>query len=205
MLILPSFPGTHEGDALDILLILTANGCVILSKLVILHPFASLALTVYTFALNPLNEPVVLFVPLGKSVYVIVPLPPDAATLILAFDPPKQLTLVEFVRPQTNCVGCVITNVVLVVHPFASVTVTVYVPANFPVKTPVLFTIAPGCNVYEYATVPPVALVLILPVAVPLHVTGVVVALTQLNAARGCVITLRIELVHPAMSFTVTV
>ena len=52
---------------------------------------------------------------------------------------------------------------------------------------------------------PPVAVVLILPVAVPLHVTGVVVALTQLNGASGCVITLITEFVQPSTSFTVTV
>jgi hypothetical protein len=134
----------------------------------------------------------------------MIPEPPIVDAVILPVAVALHNAFVPTTLLHARTVGCVITNVVLVVHPFTSVTVTVYEPANFPVKTPVLFTIEPGCNVYEYATVPPVALVLILPVAVPLHVTGVVVALTQLNAARGCVITFRIELVHPAMSFTVT-
>ena len=109
---------------MDILLILTANGCVILSKLVILQPFASLALTVYTLALNPLNEPVVLFVPIVKSVYVIVPLPPDAAILILPFDPPKQLTLFCPLKFTARRLGSARVICFKTVQPFESVTVT---------------------------------------------------------------------------------
>ena len=50
----------------------------------------------------------------------------------MPFDPPLQLTG-EAAQFITNAVGCVTTDVQVAEHPFASVTVTVYVPAGLPV------------------------------------------------------------------------
>ena len=88
----------------------------------------------------------------------MIPEPPVVDEAILPVAEALHNAFVPTTLLHARTVGCVITNVVLVVHPFASVTVTVYAPAFFPVKIPVLFTLEPGCNVYEYATVPPVAL-----------------------------------------------
>ena len=54
-----------------------------------------------------------------------------AVTLAVPFDPPKQATGVAL-QLAANCVGWVTTDSQVDVHPFASVTVTVYVPAVSP-------------------------------------------------------------------------
>ena len=58
-------------------------------------------------------------------------MPPPAVTLAVPFDPPLQLTGVAL-QLITNAVGCVTTDVQVAVHPLASVTATVYVPAALP-------------------------------------------------------------------------
>ena len=61
-------------------------------------------------------------------------MPPPAVTLAVPFDPPLQLTGVAL-QLITTAVGCVITDVQVAEQPFASVTVTVYVPSvNPPVE-----------------------------------------------------------------------
>ena len=58
-------------------------------------------------------------------------MPPPAVTLAVPFDPPLQLTGVAL-QLITTAVGCVTTDVQVAEQPFASVTVTVYVPAANP-------------------------------------------------------------------------
>ena len=58
-------------------------------------------------------------------------MPPPAVTLAVPFDPPLQLTGVAL-QLITTAVGCVTTDVQVAEQPFASVTVTVYVPAVNP-------------------------------------------------------------------------
>ena len=58
-------------------------------------------------------------------------MPPVAVTLALPLLPPKQLTLVVAVAVAANAdAGCVIATLAVAVHPFASVMVTVYEPAE---------------------------------------------------------------------------
>ena len=79
----------------------------------------------YVPAVSPLTKAVV---PPVLQVNVLEPVPPTAKALADPFEPPLQLTLVTVVEAVT-AVGCVIVTLAVVVHVFASVTVTVYVPA----------------------------------------------------------------------------
>ena len=64
-------------------------------------------------------------------------MPPPAVTLAVPFDPPLQLTGVAL-QLIINAVGCITTDVQVAVHPLASVTVTVYVPAALPLIVDVI-------------------------------------------------------------------
>ena len=83
----------------------------------------------------------------GNNENVMIPEPPvvDAVILPVAVALHNAFVLTTLLHART--VGCVITTIVESVHPLTSVTVTVYVPANFPVYEPVVFTTAPGCKV----------------------------------------------------------
>ena len=59
-------------------------------------------------------------------------MPPLAVTLAVPSLPPKQLTGVEVHEAETDDEGSVTIASQVAVHPFASVTVTVYVPAVNP-------------------------------------------------------------------------
>ena len=79
-----------------------------------------------------------------------------------------------------TAVGCPITAVAVLVHPFASVTVTVYVPAASAlavVPVPPL-----GAHEYVYGDVPPVAVTVAVPVDPPKQIASV---LTVLAANTG--------------------
>ena len=58
-------------------------------------------------------------------------MPPVAVTLAVPLLPPKQLTGVAL-HVAANCAGSVTIDSQVAVHPLASVTVTVYVPAVKP-------------------------------------------------------------------------
>ena len=105
MVILASLPGTQDGIVFVIDVMSKAAGCVMMTAVDILHPLASVALMVYVFAFNPLNDPFVLVIPDGKIVYVMIPVPPEAKVLILPSEFPKQFTLILLVDNHTNCVG----------------------------------------------------------------------------------------------------
>ena len=96
--------------------------------------------------------------------------------------PPLHDTLVE-VELKTIALGCVIVALACAVHPFASVTVTLYVPAGKPVKSS---PVDPLLHTQLYAAVPPLTVKLIDPVEAPLHDTFVPTALAV--KAFGCVI-----------------
>ncbi len=71
--------------------------------------------------------------------------------------------------PANAAAGSVITIVLLAVQPILSVTVTVYVPA---VRLEAVAAVpAPRVQLYVYGAVPPLATIVALPVAVPLHAT----------------------------------
>ena len=62
--------------------------------------------------------------------------------MALPLQPPKQLTLVLTTAFTNNCEGSVIVKVVVAVHPFTSVPVTVYVVAHKLPNTPTIFWVA---------------------------------------------------------------
>jgi hypothetical protein len=100
----------------------TGVGCVIVYVRVMVQPFASVTVTVYVPAARPVaEEPVP---PLGAHEYVYGAVPPEATTVAEPVVPPLQSTFTcEPVVASAG--GCVMLNVLVVVQPFASVTVTV--------------------------------------------------------------------------------
>jgi hypothetical protein len=92
-------------------------------------------------------------------------------------------------------------NVLVVVQPFASVTVTVYVPAQRPV---VVAAVPPeGAHEYVYGAVPPEATTVAEPVHWPLQ--RMFTCEPVVVIAGGCVIVYVLVIVHPFASVTVTV
>ena len=77
-------------------------------------------------------------------------------------------------------------NVCAAVHPFASVTVQVHVPAVKPVTLAVPSPVGlPGVQLYEYAVVPPETVTLAAPLLPALHDTFVCEATATASAAAG--------------------
>jgi hypothetical protein len=104
-----------------------AGGCVMLNVRVIEQPFASVMVQVYVPAHLPVAVPPV--PPLGAHEYVYGAVPPEGTTVALPVHAPLHKTFTcDCVA--VNAGGCVMLNVRVVVHPFASVTVTVYVPIH---------------------------------------------------------------------------
>jgi len=59
--------------------------------------------------------------------------PPETVKLAAPVELPKQITFVPAMLALSAATGCVIVAFTCAVHPFASVTVNVYVPADKPV------------------------------------------------------------------------
>ena len=72
---------------------------------------------------------------------------------------------------ETNKIGkgCTKSTVLLILHPLASVAVTVYVPTIKELKVPLLLVRFNGAKWYRKGPLPPVAKALIPPVLPPLH------------------------------------
>jgi hypothetical protein len=81
---------------------------------------------------------------------------------------PKHNTFTFVVVNVIGFCGCVIVALVVSVHPFASVTTTLYVPAA---KFCGSCTVDPFDHTYVYGVVPPVGVKLMLPVLFPKHNT----------------------------------
>jgi hypothetical protein len=104
-----------------------AGGCVIVNEEVIEQPAGELIVHVYVPAQSPVAVAPV--PPLGAHEYVYVPLPPDATTVALPVHAPLHVTF------TCDCVAVIAGGSVIVivrepVHPFASTTLIVYVPAH---------------------------------------------------------------------------
>ena len=101
-----------------------------------------------------------------------------------------------------TCVGCVMVAVAVRVHPFASVTVTVYVPFASPVA------VAPvppdGAQLYVYPPAPPPAVTVAEPFVPPKQETFVVAVIFAVTCV-GCEIVVVAVCVHPPASVTSTV
>ncbi len=94
--------------------------------------------------------------------------PPVAVTVAEPLFPPLQVMLFCPEIKAVKAVGCVIVTLVVRVQPFASVTVTVYVPAVNPVA---VAAVCPPVQAYVYGAVPPLAVTVAAPVLAPLHNT----------------------------------
>jgi hypothetical protein len=169
---------------------------------VVTQAFASVTVTVYVPALSPVAiAPVP---PAGAHEYVYPPAPPLATTVADPFAPPEQETFVcEPVVPMAD--GCVMLNVPVDEHAFASVTVTVHVPAVSPVT---LFVPSPaglpGVQSSVSVPVPPLAVTLAEPLLPPLHETFVWP--TGVTTIAGGAVRLKVAVpVQAFASVTVTV
>ena len=75
--------------------------------------------------------------------YVKVPVPPLAVTLAVPVAAPLHNTFTPVHVALTAVAGCKIVALTVAVHPLASVTVTVYVPAARPVRSSVVTVLPP--------------------------------------------------------------
>ena len=148
----------------------------------------------------PLNAP-----DIPVTEYVIGPVPPVVAPIVNdPFDAPH----VALVGVNARAVGPALLLIVVFdvkVHPFASFTITVYVPAARPVKLVVALKPAgPGDTEYVYAETPPVTAPIVNePLAVPqLELVGV--SVTAVGPPLLLIVVLVVN-VQPFASFTITV
>ena len=126
--------------------------------------------------------------------------PPVALAEADPSDPPKQLTLLSSAVAATSTAGCVIVALAVVVHPLASVTVTVYVPGP---RFVAVATDAPVDHAYEYAGVPPDPAPVAVPSLAPVQLTLVTVV-EAVSKVGSDIRTVSVS-VHPFASVTVTV
>ena len=126
-------------------------------------------------------------------------MPPPANTDAVPLDPPKQLTGVAL-HEAVTAVGVPTVDWHVKVHPLASVTVTVYVPAVNPLIDEVIAVVL---HRYEYPGVPPPAVTLAVPLDPPKQLTAV--ALHEAVTAVGEPTVDWHVNVHPLASVTVTV
>jgi len=143
------------------------------------QPFASVAVTVYVPAVSPVAlaevEP-------EDQTKVFVPVPPVAEAVADPFDPPLHDTFVGVpTLVVTPVAGCVMVVVSVSVHPLASVTVTVYVPAVN--EEAVAEEPPPPDHAYVLVPVPPVAEAVADPLEPPKQDTFVVVPMLATRAA----------------------
>ena len=130
------------------------------------------------------------------------PVPPEAAIVAAPLLPALQETFVCETVFTTIAVGCVIVNVLLAEHAFASVTVQVYVPA---IKPEAVIPVPPnGVQLYVNAPVPPEADIVAAPLLPALQETFVCeTAFTTIT--DGCVIVNVLDAAQPFASVTVQV
>lgn len=165
---------------------------------VMVQPFASVTVTTYAPAPNPVG-----FAPLpdGVHAYEYGPVPPvtvmDAAPLLL----PHVAGVADVVAASAG--GCVILKVRVAVHPPGfDVTVTVYTPAHNPVAEEPVPPL--GAHEYVYDPGPPEAVTEAAPVQAPLHNTFVCVPVVV--SAGGCVMLyVCVAVQPPGLDVTVTV
>ena len=132
---------------------------------------------------------------LHKIAYGAVP--PPETTAADPSDPPKHVASVADSNPVRSA-GSVTMACVTPVQPFASVTVTVYVPAErFIIEGDCA---PPGFQSYVYGEVAPCALTVAVPSAPPKQLTGVVRLFTT-NGAGSVILKTNVD-VQPLTSVT---
>jgi hypothetical protein len=138
----------------------------------------------------------------GLHAYTNGPVPPLVVCAALPLFSPLHNTFAVAAAAIVNTLGCVTTVLVVAEHPWASFTVTVYVPAvSFDTDCVVA---PPGNHAYVYGLVPPFALSIIIAFFPPLHDTFVNVYAGMLNAFGWVIVTAAVTLV-PQLSLSVTV
>jgi hypothetical protein len=128
----------------------------------------------------------------------VPPLPAALAVPVLA---PKHKTFVCVGTDAVNAdAGCVTVVVAVAVHPFASVTVTVYVLAASPVAVAALPPEGAQLYVYPDPTVPPLPDAFAVPLLPPKQDTLVCVGMEAASAEAGCVIVIVVVPGQPLLS-----
>ena len=127
--------------------------------------------------------------------------PPAGTTVAIPLASPLHTTGASSPAIQVNATGSVIVTSQVVVQPFISVTVTTCKPAVSIVAVTVVSALSQA-NVY--GAVPPAGTTVAIPLASPLHTTGVSSPAIQVNATGSVIVTSQV-VVQPFMSVTVTV
>jgi hypothetical protein len=120
---------------------------------------------------------------------VYVPDPPTAEDVADPLHKPAQVTLPDTTGFPSTWVGVLTITVLVSLHPFASFTVTVYVPAHNPVMDGVVCP--PGAHEYVYPGVPPPAITEAVPLHNPKQVTSVELETTD-NGVGWLMVTLAV-------------
>ena len=129
VLILPVLPPLHFTLVTELIETVSPPVLLTMAVAVTVHAFASVTVTVYDPALKPVA--VALVCPPGAHAYVYGVVPPPAVAVALPLLLPQEAGIVEVLT--VNTAGWVIVAEAVFVQLFASVTVTVYVPALKPV------------------------------------------------------------------------
>ena len=128
-------------------------------------------------------------------------MPPVAVTVAEPVLIPLHSTFVWAVIEAVNWDGSVITTKVLEIQPFASVAVTLYVPAVRPVAVADAW---PLFHKYVIVPVPPVPAAVAEPFEPPKQLTFTEAEIVTATALAGCVIVTLAVSVQPFESVTVT-
>jgi hypothetical protein len=136
----------------------------------------------------------------GVHMYVYGAVPPVGVIVAVPLFAPKQVMFVEEIVAASTA-GSVTVKDCVPVQPFASVTVSVYVPAQRPVA---VAEVPPdGAQLYVYAGVPPITVEVMLPLHTPKQETFVTEP--EMMIGVGSVMMNVCVVVQPFASVTVTV
>lgn len=196
----PLFPPLQLTLVCELILLLSAEGCVKLTVCVVEQLLLSVIVQVYVPAANEFAVAAV--PPAGAQLYEYGVVPPVTETVADPFVPPLQLIFVCALIVAERPDGCVIETVCVFTHELLSVIVHVYVPAanEFAVAA-----VPPaGAQLYEYGVVPPVTKTVADPFVPPLQLTFVCEPILLLRAA-GCVSVTVCVFTHPLKSVMVQV
>jgi hypothetical protein len=119
-------------------------------------------------------------------------------------EPPLQVTSVSDVIVAMMPVGSVSSTLVTAVQPFASVTVTKYVPAVRPEAVAPVWA-GDVLQLYVYGAVPPLAVTVAAPLMPPSQLGFVLAVIDAVTALAGSVTVAVAVLMQPLKSVTVTV
>lgn len=132
-------------------------------------------------------------------------MPPLTTTIAAPLFPPEQLTWVKaVVLTEIVATGCMMVAERVVLHPRASVTVQIQVPAPRLVAV-ALFCAGVVFQMYVYGLVPPVTAMVAFPVVPPKQFTSVWPMSCADNDAAGCVMVTFWLVEQPRASVTVQV